>query len=61
MDCPAYKHERWMLFRQCKSREPTLKDLLNREETMILLAKFIKATGRFEIPDQVEAPANRAR
>ena len=45
MDCPAYKHEHGLLYRQCKIREPTLKVLLNREELAVLLAKYLRATG----------------
>ena len=61
MDCPAYKHERWTLYRQSKIREPTLKALLNKEESAIPLAKYIRATGRFEVPGQEKALENRAR
>ena len=61
MDCPAYKFERWPLYRHCKNREPTLKDLLNKEESVVPLAKYIRATGRFELQDKEKAPANRAR
>ena len=52
LDCPAYKHERWLLYKQCKSSEPTMQDLLNKEETAIPLAKYIRATGRFKMQDQ---------
>ena len=55
MDCPAYKHEHWLLYRQCKSRELMLKDLLNKGEMAILLTKYIRATGRFETQDQERA------
>ena len=60
-DCPAYKHERWPLHRLCKTEEPTLKDLLNKEELTIPLAKYIRATGRFDRQDQEKVPENRAQ
>ena len=61
MDCPVYKHERWPLHRQCKTDDPMLKDLLNKEELTIPLTKFIRATGRFKQQDQEKDTANRVR
>ena len=60
MDCPAYKHKRWLLYRQCKTEEPTLKDLLNKDELAMPLAKFIRATGRLEQQDQEKDLVNQA-
>jgi ribonuclease HI len=48
LDCPKYKHERWALFRSCKTKQPKMRDLLNEEAMMVPLANFIQATGRFE-------------
>lgn len=48
MDCPKYAHERWALYRSCKAKRPTMKDLLNEESMMIPLANYIQATRRFE-------------
>ena len=47
-DCPAYKHERWALYKHCKAREPKMKDLLNCADMVIPLANYIQATGRFD-------------
>ena len=48
LDCPAYKHERWNLFKQCKAKRPKLKDLLNNSDLMIPLANYIQCTERFK-------------
>ena len=61
MDCPAYKHKRWLLYKQCKTRELTLKDLLNKEESAVPLAKYVRATGRFIAQEQWGATANQTR
>ena len=61
MDCPTYKHERWKLYRQSKIREPSLKALLNKEELVIPLANYLRATGRFETQGQEKALENRAQ
>ena len=48
--CPNYAHERWDLEQQAKKRRKqlTLKTLLGCPEMAIPLAKFIKATSRFQ-------------
>ena len=61
MDCPTYKHKHWKLYRQSKIREPLLKALLNKEELVIPLANYLRATGRFKVQGQEKAPENWAR
>ena len=48
LECPAYAHERWALLRNCKSKQPTMKDLLSEAKMMVPVANYIQATGRFE-------------
>ena len=48
IDCPMYTHERWTLLNHCKTRNPSLKHLLNAKKLVIPIANFIQATGRFE-------------
>ena len=62
LECPAYRHERWTLLRHCKSREPRMKDIINRSELAVPLANYIQATGRFNQEELTrQAPAARAR
>ena len=61
-DCPAYRHERWTLFKQSKAQELKLDDLLNHSEMVIPMANYIQATGRFgRREENVEVPEERAR
>ena len=48
IDCPLYAHERWTLYRHCKTRNPSLKKLLNAKKLLVPVANFIQATGHFE-------------
>ena len=47
-DCPSYVHERWPMYRHCKTRNPSMKKLLNTKKMLVPVANFIQATGRFE-------------
>jgi ribonuclease HI len=48
--CPNYAHERWDLDQQAKKRSKslTLKSLLGQPEMAVPLAKYIRATSRFQ-------------
>ena len=48
MDCPVYAHKRWTLHRQSKTRNLSLKKLLNAKKLLVPIANFIQATGQFE-------------
>ncbi len=48
LDCPAYAHERWALFKHCKAKDPKLKDILNNSKLAVPLANYIQPTGRFD-------------
>ena len=48
IDCPLYAHERWTLYRHCKTRNPSLKQLLNAKKLLVPVANFRQATGHFK-------------
>ena len=58
-DCPTYSYERWALLKQCHKREPKMKDILNCADTVLPLANYIQATGRFEIEGPGEEEERR--
>jgi ribonuclease HI/exonuclease III len=47
LKCPTYAHERWALEKSLKSK-PTIKTLLGDRTATVALAKYIKATHRFD-------------
>ena len=66
IDCPSYVHERWTLYRHCKTSDLNLKKLLNMKKLLVPVANFIQATGRFEqgagertMEGQTQAPGRR--
>lgn len=57
VDCPAYAHKRWTLQRHSKTRNPSLKKLLNERKLIVPVANYIQATGQFKqegVPGQGE-------
>ena len=48
LECPVYAHERWALLRNCKTKQPTLQDILSKAKMMVPTSNYIQATGRFE-------------
>lgn len=47
LECPKYRHERYILQRACRTRRLGLDVLLDRQASVIPLLAFVHATGRF--------------